>query len=60
MFFHPMIIAIFEKDAQLSTSSFKIRRAHKMNQDINIQNQDIFPFFQDNWNDLRYISNEQH
>ena len=30
------------------------------NQDMYVQNQDISPFFLDNWNDLRYISNEQH
>ena len=25
-----------------------------------VQNQDISPFFQNHWNDLRYISNDQH
>ena len=30
------------------------------NQDMYVQNQYIFPFFQVNWNELRYIGNEQH
>ena len=30
------------------------------NQDMYVQNQDVSPFFQDNWNDLRYINNDQH